>query len=142
MKEDGGELLDEGGLEAEDVEEGDGVNGGRGPRRGLGRIGKEARTLSASLHVAPRPLSSYSLPSLFPRAFVRPSAWPATDQSRLDRQPGRNPSLVIPGTPRPGAETKARKQTQARHSLVEIPRSQSLVVESLLAVVVRVDAHS
>ena len=37
MKEDGGKLLDEGGLEAEDVEEND-VNGRRGPRRGLRRI--------------------------------------------------------------------------------------------------------
>ena len=42
MKEDGGELLEEGGLEAEDVEEND-LNGGRGPQRGLRRIGKKAR---------------------------------------------------------------------------------------------------
>ena len=42
MKEDGGELLDEGGLEAENVEEND-VNSRRGPRRGLRRIGEDAR---------------------------------------------------------------------------------------------------
>ena len=42
MKEDGGKLLDEGGLEAEDVEEND-VNSRRGPRRGLRRIGEDAR---------------------------------------------------------------------------------------------------
>ena len=42
MKEDGGELLDEGGLEAEDVEEKD-VSSRRGPRRGLRRIGEDAR---------------------------------------------------------------------------------------------------
>ena len=42
MKEGGGELLDEGCLEVEDVEENN-VNGGRGSRRGLRRIGKEAR---------------------------------------------------------------------------------------------------
>ena len=42
MKEDGGELLDEGGLEAEDVEEND-VNSGRRPQRGLRRIAEDAR---------------------------------------------------------------------------------------------------
>ena len=42
MKEDEGELLDEGGLEAEDVEEND-VNSRRRPRRGLRRIGEDAR---------------------------------------------------------------------------------------------------
>ncbi len=42
MKEDGGKLLEEGGLEAEDVEEND-VNSRRGPRRGLRRIGEDAR---------------------------------------------------------------------------------------------------
>ena len=42
MKVDGGKLLDEGGLEAEDVEEND-VNGRRGPRRGLRRIRGDAR---------------------------------------------------------------------------------------------------
>ena len=40
MKEDGGELLDEGGLEAEDVEEND-VNSGRRPQRGLRRIAED-----------------------------------------------------------------------------------------------------
>ena len=43
MEKDGGESFDEGGLEAKDVEEGDGVKGGRGPRRVLRRIGEEAR---------------------------------------------------------------------------------------------------
>ena len=42
MKEDGGELLDEGCLESEDVEE-NSVNGGRGPRRGLRGIREDAR---------------------------------------------------------------------------------------------------
>ena len=42
MKEDGGKLLDEGGLEAEDVEEND-VNSRRGPRRGLRGIREDAR---------------------------------------------------------------------------------------------------
>ena len=42
MKEDGGKLLEEGGLEAKDVEEND-VNSRRGPRRGLRRIGEDAR---------------------------------------------------------------------------------------------------
>ena len=42
MKEDGGKLLDEGGLEAEDVEE-NVVNSRRRPRRDLRRIREDAR---------------------------------------------------------------------------------------------------
>ena len=42
MKEDGGKLLEEGGLEAENVEEND-VNSRRGPPLGVRRIGEDAR---------------------------------------------------------------------------------------------------
>ena len=42
MKKDGGKLLDDGGLEAENVEEND-VNSRRGPRRGLRGIREDAR---------------------------------------------------------------------------------------------------